>query len=68
MWVAFEKEGQSEKPDAGYYDRAGDIYFKAGAPKDAARSVEWEALQHYQGDHKEQSQTARKTAEGALNS
>jgi len=52
MWVAFEKEGQSEKPDAGYYDRAGDIYFKAGAPKDAARM--WKEALQLTSDHKEQ--------------
>ena len=52
MWVAFEKEGQSEKPDAGYYGRAGDIYFKAGAPKDAARM--WKEALLLTSDHKEQ--------------
>ena len=52
MWVAFEKEGQSEKPDAGYYDRSGDIYFKAGASKDAAKM--WKEALQLTNDHKEQ--------------
>lgn len=52
MWVAFEKEGQSDKPDAGYYDRSGDIYFKAGASKDAAQM--WKEALQLTNDHKEQ--------------
>ncbi len=52
MWVDFEKEGQSDKPDAGYYDRAGDIYFKAGASKDAAKM--WKEALQLTNDHKEQ--------------
>lgn len=52
MWVAFEKEGQSDKPDAGYYDRSGDIYFKAGASKDAAQM--WKEALQLTSDHKEQ--------------
>ena len=52
MWVAFEKEGQSEMPDAGYYDRSGDIYFKAGASKDAAQM--WKEALQLTNDHKEQ--------------
>ena len=52
MWMAFEKEGQSDKPDAGYYDRSGDIYFKAGASKDAAQM--WKEALQLTNDHKEQ--------------
>ena len=44
MWVAFALPDQEIQPDADYYDRAGDIYFKAGAKKEALRMWK-EALQ-----------------------
>ncbi len=44
MWVAFALPDQEIQPDADYYDRAGEIYFKAGAKKEALRMWK-EALQ-----------------------
>ena len=44
MWVAFALPDQEIQPDTDYYDRAGDIYFKAGAKKEALRMWK-EALQ-----------------------
>lgn len=45
MWVAFARPEQEIQPDADYYNRAGDIYLKAGAKQDALRMWK-EALQH----------------------
>lgn len=36
MWAAFALPNQEIEPDVDYYDRAGDIYFKAGFHKEAA--------------------------------
>lgn len=41
LFAAFRDEGQAQQPDADYYDRAGDIYAKAGFPKEARQA--WHA-------------------------
>ena len=40
MWVAFEKEGQSDKPDAGYYDRSGRHLFQSWSLERRCTDVE----------------------------